>query len=333
MTLPTNPGHTYQPNGRWITRRIFLAFVLLVIAVIAAGICWQSVFVVDETQTALLLSFGRPVNETLVEAGLHLKRPWQTVHKFDCRVQLLVLEPRQLLTSDHEPVVVQPYACWRIAPERTNRYLQSALNRSSAEAFLADVIWSNLDREFAKRTLTGWFNPFGKDTSSGLPVQTQIMEGITRLCQQKALQQFGIELLDVRLYRLSRPEWMKEGIYRRMIADRQHIADKMRQNCAEQVKQMKSAARQEADELIYQAKARAQTIRMQTQTQSQRLLSDARQLEPELMALAEKLENYRSLLNNNATLVLSGDPDIFGTPTSPQTELQQPPSSQPASSP
>lgn len=332
MTHRTLPRHTGWIKDDWISRRVFVVIAILATAVIAVSLCWRSVFVVDETQTAMVLSFGRTSSEPIVEAGLHFKRPWQTVHTFDRRLQLLVLEPRQIGTGDHEPVVVQPYACWRIAPKATARFLQSALDRKRAETALADVIWNALDREFAKRTLTDWINTDSKNTSSDRLAQTQIMDDLALACRQELLRQFGIELLDVRLYRLMRPEWMKADIYRRMIADRQHAADQMRQSCTKQVQQMKSAARQEADALIAEAKTQASTIRMQAKTEVQRLLNKAEQMEPELMALSEKLESLRSLLNSNATLVLSGDPDIFGGLGTPPPVPLEIPSTRPATS-
>jgi len=287
---------------------------------------------VDETQAALVLSFGRTARGPIVEAGLHLKRPWQSVRKFDRRLQLLMLGPREKLTGDHEPVVVQPYACWRIAPEAVELYLRSVVDRADAEDSLTDLIWSALDRELSTHALTDWVNTTGDHAAAGLLAQARIMDGVTRTCRPEARQRFGIELLGVHLRRLTRPERMKEDIYRLMIADRQRAAHRIRQASKARTAQIKATARQEADRLPAEAKRLAGMIRAQGRAEADRLWTEARRLDPELTALAEKLESYRRLLDDNATLVLAGDPDVFGVPPRPAPPLV-PSSSQAAPTP
>lgn len=320
MILPTLSGDIFWPRDGRISKRMLWLVLLLMGMVVVVALCWHSVFIVDETQSALLLSFGRQVREPIVEAGLYVKRPWQKVHIFDRRSRLLVLEPRPMITCNHEHVVIQPYTCWRVAAEGLDRYLKSAVDRTGAEAVLADLIWGSLDRELAEHALTDWIDLSADDTGNDPLPQTQLLNRVTHACRQEAYRQFGIELLDVRLYRVTRPEWMKADIYRRMIADRQRIADEMRQAGADKVTQMKSTARQSADQLITQAKTQADTIRLQAKAQADRILSNARALDPELMVLAETLDSYRSLLSSHATLVLSGDPELFGIPTASQPE-------------
>ena len=75
MTLPEDPGCTRRSRSGWTRRLTLLLTLLLAATVIAAGLCWQSVFVVGETQAALVLSFGRTARGPIIEAGLHVKRP------------------------------------------------------------------------------------------------------------------------------------------------------------------------------------------------------------------------------------------------------------------
>lgn len=328
MTLSHNSARPDRPKKGRICRRILLLALFLAAVVIAVGLCWRSCFVVDETQVALVLSFGRQVRGPITEAGVHLKRPWQTVRQFDRRLQLLEFEPREKLVYDHEPVVVQPFACWRIAPEGVERYLKSVENRTGAESLLTDMIWSALDHELSTHALTDWVNTNGEHSPAGLHTQTQIMDEVACTCQQEARRYFGIELLDVRLRRLTRPEWMNEDIYRRMIADRKRTANRLRRASTARVTQIESSACQEVDRLLAEAKKQAREIHAQSKAQAEHLYSEAHRLDPELTALVEKLESYRRLLDGKAMLILSGDPDVFGVPNTTAPAQQPAPTSQ-----
>jgi membrane protease subunit HflC len=45
-----------------------------------------SLYTVSETEQVIITQFGKPVGETISEAGLHLKTPFiQTVNRFDKR--------------------------------------------------------------------------------------------------------------------------------------------------------------------------------------------------------------------------------------------------------
>jgi len=288
---------------------------------------------VDETQTALVLSFGRTARGPILEAGLHLKQPWQTVRQFDRRMRLLVIEPREKLTSDHEPVVVQPYACWRIATPELERYLRSVVDRADAETALTDLIWSAVDRELSTHALTDWVNTTGEHAPAGPLAQTRIMDGVARMCRQEARRRFGIDLLGVRLRRLTRPERMKDDIYRLMIADRKRAADRIHKASEARMAQIKTAARQETDRMLAEAENLASKIRAESKAQADRLWTEARRLDPELAALAERLESYRKLLEGNATLVLAGDPELFGVPARTAPGQRLVPSSQAAPGP
>lgn len=333
MILPQDTHRMSRPIDSSIRRLILRLALLLAALVIAASLCWHSLFVVDETQTALLLSFGRTVRGPIVEAGLHVKRPWQTVRKFDRRLHVLECEPREKRTYNNEPVVVQPYACWRIAPEDAELYLRAVGDRDGAEAALMNLIWGTLDRAVSTHTLTDWFHTIGQHASADWPAQTQIMDSVAHTCRQKARRCFGIELLAVRLRRLTRPEWMKEDIYKRMIVERKRTAEGIRQSSTTRATQIRTDARQEADRILAEARNQAKAIRVQSKRQADRLFSEARRFDPELTALAEKLNCYRELLDGKATLVLSGDPDLFGSPSVGFHDQQAAPASQPATRP
>ena len=82
-------------------------FILLIIV-------GNTLFVVKETERAVMLRFGQLVNAD-IEPGLHYKIPWvNTVRKFDARIQTEDATPERFLTLEQKALEVDSYAKWRI---------------------------------------------------------------------------------------------------------------------------------------------------------------------------------------------------------------------------
>ena len=85
---------------------LLIAGVLLVLIGIFAA---SSLFIVDQTETALVLQFGRPVR-VVTEPGLQFKIPFvQNVVSFDKR--LLDVEPptEEVIAADQKRAIVDTY--------------------------------------------------------------------------------------------------------------------------------------------------------------------------------------------------------------------------------
>jgi len=86
-----------------------------IIAVAAGVAAMDSIFVVDETQQAVVTQFGRPVGEPRVEPGLNVKLPFiQRVSFFDKRFLEWDGDANQVPTRDKKFIFVDSYARWEI---------------------------------------------------------------------------------------------------------------------------------------------------------------------------------------------------------------------------
>lgn len=277
--------------GRWRT-----SLVLLALIAVPALVCWQSVFTVDETEVALVRSFGRPCRPPLTQAGLSFKWPWQKVQQLDRRVRHVVFEPREKLTRDHEPVVVQPYVCWKVAPDAAERFVRSATDDAAAEVLLADLVWCVLDRELADRPLTDWLNASGDRDPAVEPPQVVIMAAVTRACQQRAYARFGLDVLDVQLLRFSRPERMKKDLARLMLAEQQRKSNQRCLAIETQRAQVSVQAGEQADRVLADAEEQARRIHLEGDRETQRIESEARRINPDLTDFLVGLDQCRLLI-------------------------------------
>ena len=200
-------------RGAWLTGA----------GVMAVVVAARSFFVVDESELALVVSFGSVVR-SVSAAGLHGKRPWHSVQRFDGRMQLLELEPRETLTRDPKNIVVAPYACWRVDPAQLETFVRAVPggDPTTAGRRLGERIWDVLMAELSALRLTQIVNENPESLE-----QSQMLRRVLVTCRAKA-SDLGIELRDVQLKRITRPEGTKQAVYREMIAERAKEANYIR---------------------------------------------------------------------------------------------------------
>src|SRR5690348_1453478 len=95
-----------------MNRRILvvLGVVLVVLGVLASS----GLFIVDQTEQALVLRFGQP-ERVIRDPGLWTKRPFvENVLYYDKRVLPFEPPPEEVIVSDQKRVVVDTYTRYRI---------------------------------------------------------------------------------------------------------------------------------------------------------------------------------------------------------------------------
>ena len=74
----------------------------------------NTLFVVKETERAVMLQFGELVNAD-IQPGLHVKIPWvNNVRKFDARIQTEDATTQRFLTLEQKALDVDSYAKLRL---------------------------------------------------------------------------------------------------------------------------------------------------------------------------------------------------------------------------
>ncbi len=120
--------------------------------VLLAVVAWNSFYVVAQTERAVLLQFGRIVQDD-VQPGVHFKLPYlNQVRKFDGRLLTLDSPAQRLLTLEKKAVIVDAYAKWRVADPKTFYTATSGL-KQIADDRLAQRLVSGMSNQFGKRTL------------------------------------------------------------------------------------------------------------------------------------------------------------------------------------
>jgi membrane protease subunit HflC len=273
---------------------------LLVLAVL--GVAWRSFMTVKETEFVLVTQFGRPLY-SIGEAGLHLKWAFQSVTYFDKRLRIYNPRPSEFLTRDKKNIVVDSYVAWRI--QDPNRFLQSVGDPVAAEMRLHDVVWSGLSAALGSHDLDSLVSAAGRVEGSDL------MDSLTGLTDRAALEQYGINVVDVRIKRLNLPEQNKQSVYARMRAERERIARQYRAEGEEQALSIRADAERQKAEILSAAYKEAEKTRGLGDAESTRLYGAAYSKNPRFYKLLRTLEAYKKVLDDKTTAVLSSDSELL----------------------
>ena len=257
-----------------------------------------SVFVVSEGRTAIVLNLGKVVRSD-IGPGLHFKVPLiESARIFDTRLQVLPANPERILTSEQKDVNVDFFAVGRI--ENTRAFYRATSGREEdAVARLEPIIKGALRNEINVRTLS---QVVSGDRSKIVSGQLQEIN--------KAAATLGIRITDLRIKQIDLPTDGKVigDVYRRMSAQRQQVASKLRAEGAEQANQIRATADRDRNVILAEAERDAQKMRGEGDGEAARIYGTAANADPGFYAFQRSLEAYRgSFSDGDAVIVLDKD--------------------------
>jgi len=269
----------------------------LVLAGSVSAVGMRSIYTVGATEAAVLTQFGRVAGTPVMQAGLHFKRPWQTVRVFDRRVRLLTFAPRERLTADHEPVVVMPYACWRVDMQGLERYLAATAGDRDVQGRLRELIWDALDAAIASHPLADWTAAAAATTTPGASSEPTLLNPVRQRCRQAAAQ-LGVDLVEVGLQRLTRPKRLAEVIQQAMQAETRRIEASVELAGLAQAAAIEAEGRRRADAILAEYRREAERLEREGLQQAAKIREEAYQLNPKLPRTIEQLQILRKLIFN-----------------------------------
>jgi modulator of FtsH protease HflC len=278
-----------------MSRAIVVAIGVVVLAIFGV---WTSLFIVEQTEQAIVLQFGE-FRRVIRDPGLKVKAPWQTVVTFN--KQLLDFEPpaEEVIAADQKRLVIDSFARYRIRDPL--QFYQSLGSEQAARNRLGSIISGALRRVLGGTTIASVLSD----------ERDHIMRQIT---EEVAVQgrPFGVDVIDVRLRRADLPEENSQAIYARMQSERQREAYEFRAQGAEFAQRIRSIAERERTVIIAEAQRQAQILRGQGEGDSVRIYADAFGKDPSFFSFYRSMQAYReSLAGHDTTLVLSPDSEFF----------------------
>jgi membrane protease subunit HflC len=125
-----------------------LTIPLIVVIIAIVIVVPQTLFIVDETQLAIVTRFGE-YKRSHTNPGLQVKTPFaEQVTKFDKRLLRVDVAPASLLTADKRNLVIDSYARYKIVDPLI--FFKNLRNETLADARVGDIVNSQLRQEVAR---------------------------------------------------------------------------------------------------------------------------------------------------------------------------------------
>ena len=273
----------------------FLIPILVVLGVIA----YQSFFVVQEINQAIVLQFGDP-KKVISKPGLQVKIPFiQNVVFLDRRILSLDPQPEEVIASDQKRLIVDAYARFKIVDPL--KFYISVGDERVARSRLATIINSRLRSVLGTQSLATLLS---EDRTKQMAI---IQEGVNTEAEG-----FGITIIDVRIKRADLPQANSEAIYKRMQTEREREAKEFRAKGAEMAVTITSTADKEVTVILANAKKQSEIMKGEGDGIRNKIFADAFGKDPAFFSFYRAMQAYeKALIGGDTSLILSPDSDFF----------------------
>jgi membrane protease subunit HflC len=274
---------------------------IIVLAIVGLILLSSSLYTVNETQVAIKLRLGEMV---AVEdnPGLKFKTPFvNNVVSFDKRIQTLDSASESFLTVEKKNVIVDSFVKWRIV-DTEKFYISTGGAMSSANLRLAQNNQDALRTEFSKRTIIEVVSE----------EREAIMASVKSKLKKIAEDEFGIEVVDVRIKRIELAQEVRNSVYSRMETERKSIANKFRSEGAEEAEKIQAFADKERTIILADAYRDSEKIRGNGDAISASNYAEAYSQDVDFYSFYRSLESYKkSFSQQGDILILNPDSEFF----------------------
>jgi membrane protease subunit HflC len=299
----------------------FSGGVAIVLALVVLITGYSSLFTVYQTRQALVVRLGNPLRvETL--PGLHFKMPLlDSVIYVDKRILDLESPAQEILASDSKPLIVDAFARYRVRDAL--KFYQSVGTTEGANSRLSPLLSSAVRRVLGDATLIQ-------------VVRDQREQLMARVRQQidTEAQNFGVEIVDVRIRRADLPSQNSEAVYKRMQTDREREAQEFRSAGTQKAQEIRAKADRDATVIVAEATSKGEQTRGEGDAERNRIFADAYSKDQDFFAFYRSMQAYETGLSEGDTrLVLRPDSEFFRYFSDPKGKVTAGPRAAPAAPP
>ena len=272
---------------------------LIPLIVVLAVTGYQSLFIVQEINQAIVLQFGDP-KKIITKPGLNFKLPFiQNVVYLDRRVLNLDNPPEEVIAADQKRLIVDAFARFRIVDPL--KFYISVGNENVARQRLATIINSRIRGVLGTQNLATLLSIDRSKHMATIQNDVNI-----------EAKNFGITIVDVRIKRADLPQANSEAIFKRMQTEREREAKEFRAQGAEIAAKITSTADKEVTVILATANKQSEIMKGEGDGARNRIFADAFGRDPEFFGFYRAMQSYeKALIGGDTSLILSPDSDFF----------------------
>ncbi|MCB9481026.1 MAG: protease modulator HflC [Desulfobacteraceae bacterium] len=295
------------------------AAAIIIILLVAGFLGYNSAYVVDETEQVVITQFGRVIGDTIYEPGLKFKLPFiQKALVFKKNLQHWDGDKGQIPTEDKTYLWVDTFAFWKI--NDPVKYFQSVGTRSAAISRLDDILDAAVRNAVTSNPLVEtvrWTNReldkiVEREDTADINTGRKKIEKSILLSAQPKLDEFGIELVEVQFKRINYVSDVRNSVYKRMIAERNQIAEKFRSEGRGKAAEIIGQKEKELEKIRSEAYEKAQALKGQADAEVTKIFAEAYGVDPQFYSFIESMDIYKEKLASGDTkFVFSTNSDFL----------------------
>ena len=275
-------------------KKILIPIIILIFATL-----YFSIFIVKEINQAIVLQFGDP-KRIIEKPGLNFKIPFiQNVVFLDKRILNLDTPPEEVIASDQKRLIVDAFARFQIVDPL--KFYISVGNERVARSRLSTIINSRIRNVLGRQRLQTLLS---EDRTKQMAL---IQDGVNVEAEN-----FGINIVDVRIKRADLPPANSEAIFRRMQTEREREAKEFRAKGAEMAITITSTADKEVTVILAEAEKKSEIMKGEGDGQRNKIFAGAFGQDPDFFAFYRSMQAYeKALIGGETSLILSPDSEFF----------------------
>ncbi len=306
-------------------------YILTPVAIIAVLVVVRwSLYTVDAAEYAYVTVLGEhrvtyDGSDSVNGAGLKVGWPWpiQQVQRLDRRLQQFDLPALDQLTFDPAGKAVdkilslEAYVCWRITDrDGVDLFVRRIGTADRARAILEPLISSRLGAAVGEMPMDDFISTTIVDERTG---QTRVDLALEKLrsrlldaLRAPARDEYGIDLVDIRLRRFNHPGDVRGSIFSRIRAERNKEATKYLADGDRQAANKKNQADADIREQLAKAKSEEEKIKAEADVEAMKIRNQAYSQDREFYEFLKKMEKLQNILGDSkTTLLLSTHRPVF----------------------
>lgn len=261
-------------------------------------IAFFSVFVVEQTQRAIILRLGNIQTDSngkveIIGPGLHFKVPLiDSVKYFDVRIQTLDISSSRIPTEEKKELIVDLFTKWQVQ-DFANFFKATGGNAARAETLLKEKTVDGLRAEIGRRKLSEVVN---RD-------RQKVMEKV-RDDVRKTAKTLGIEVIDARIVSMNLPKQVSESVFGLMRTERNRIATEHRAKGQARAETIQAEADKQVTVILAQANRQSKELKGAGDGEAALIFANEYKKDPEFYRFYRSLQAYRETFNDKETMLV-----------------------------
>ena len=293
------PKKKKEPKDPIDFKKYWKLIVGLTIAFAVLLIVLTNVYVVKESEYRVVRQFGEVV-KIQEEPGIKMKVPFiQSVTTLPNYQMTYDVSEAEINTKDKKRIIIDNYAVWQVVNPLD--LISNAGTIVNAESRMEEFIYSVVRTELGQLDYDEIIND---ENSSRGSLNDNVTAKVNELLEKD---QYGIQVMDVRIKRTDLPEENEQSVYTRMISERDSTAqDYLSQGDAKK-REIEAQADREAQEVIATARKEAALIQAEGESEAAKIYNESFSKDPEFYELYRSLESYKKTIGDDTVIILPSD--------------------------